>query len=82
MLRMRHSDTPKLPQLLVIDLQSNMVLRRVTLTLIGGEVDVREQMNAIILEEHPQLDSVRLLLSWETDVLSWGADVQDDYVCA
>ena len=61
MLRMRHSDTPKLPLLLVIDDQSGAVLRRVTLTLIGGEVDVREQMNAIILEEHPQLDSVRAL---------------------
>ena len=61
MLRMRHSDTPKLPLLLVIDVQSGAELRRVTLTLIGGEVDVREQMNAIILEEHPQLDSVRPL---------------------
>jgi hypothetical protein len=59
-LRMRHSDVPKLPLLLVIDVRSNEVLRRVTLTLIGGEVDVREQMNAIIREEHPQLDSVRL----------------------
>jgi hypothetical protein len=47
--------------LLVIDVQSGAELRRVTLTLIGGEVDVREQMNAIIREEHPQLDSVCLI---------------------
>ena len=63
MLRMRHSDTPRLPLLRVIDLQSGVMLRQQTLTLVGGEVDVREQMNAVIREEHPQLDSVRPPLS-------------------
>ena len=58
-LRLRHADTPRPPLLKVIDLQSNMVLREVPLTVIGGELDVRDQMNAIIREEHPQLDSVR-----------------------
>lgn len=59
-LRMRHSDAPKVPLLRVLDTQSGAVLRQVPLAVVGGEVDVREQMNAIILEEHPQLDSVRL----------------------
>ena len=30
-----------------------------TLSLIGGEVDVREQMNEIIRAEHQELNSVR-----------------------
>ena len=58
-LRLRHSDVPKVPLLRVLDVQSGEVLRQVPLAVVGGEVDVREQMNAIILEEHPQLDSVR-----------------------
>ena len=62
-LRMRHSDVPKVPLLRVLDVQSGEVLRQVPLAVVGGEVDVREQMNAIILEEHPQLDSVRSALA-------------------
>ena len=62
-LRLRHSDVPKVPLLRVLDVQSGEVLRQLPLAVVGGEVDVREQMNAIILEEHPQLDSVRPLYS-------------------
>jgi hypothetical protein len=61
LLRLRHADKARLPRLEVHDSTNGSLLRPpVELSLIGGEVDVREQMNQIVMAEHKELNTVSM----------------------
>merc|ERR1712185_448754 len=70
LLKLRHTKEAELPVLIVRDAATGLEEVRRTVSLAGGQVDVRREMERVLQAEHSTLDSISTTRTIEVHVRS------------